>query len=68
MTQRADACARAERNQRQGHLWRRPSVNMTIQGFIESKACVIFKMVYAKKIVVWRIIMEKTTWRDIGDV
>ena len=41
---------------------------MIVWGFIELKACVIFKMVYAKKKVVLRIIMEKTTWRDIGDV
>ena len=41
---------------------------MTVRGFIESKACVIFKMVYAKKKVVWRIIMVKTAWSDIGDV
>ena len=41
---------------------------MTIRGFIESKACVIFKMVYAEKKVIWRIIMKKITWRDIRDV
>ena len=39
---------------------------MTVQGFAESKACVIFKMVYTEKKVVWRIIMEKTTRRNIG--
>ena len=41
---------------------------MTIWGFIESKARVIFKMVYVEKKVIWRIIMEKTAWSDIGDV
>ena len=41
---------------------------MTVRGFIESKACVIFKMVYAEKKVVWRMIMEKTAWSDVGDV
>ena len=41
---------------------------MIVRGFIESKVCVIFKMVYAEKKVVWRMIMEKTAWRDIGDV
>ena len=41
---------------------------MTVRGFIESKACVIFKMVYAEKKVIWRIIMEKIAWRDIGNV
>ena len=41
---------------------------MIVQEFIESKACVIFKMVYAEKKVIWRMIMEKTTRRDIRDV
>ena len=41
---------------------------MIVRGFIESKACVIFKMVYAEKKVVWRKIMEKTALSDIGDV
>ena len=41
---------------------------MTVRGFIELKACVIFKMVYAEKKVVWRMIMEKIVWRDIEDV
>ena len=39
---------------------------MTVRGFIESKACVIFKMVYTEENAVWRIIMEKTTRRNIG--
>ena len=41
---------------------------MTVQGFIESKVCFIFKMVYVEKKVIWRMIMEKTTWRDIEDI
>ena len=41
---------------------------MIVWGFIESKACVIFEMVYTEKKVAWRIIMEKTAWSDIGDV
>ena len=66
--QRADARACVGRSQRQGRLWGHPSVNMTVQGFIESKVCVIFKMVYVEKKVIWRMIMEKTAWRDIRDV
>ena len=41
---------------------------MTVRGFIQLKACVIFKMVYVEKKVVWKMIMEKTAWRDIEDV
>ena len=41
---------------------------MIVRGFIVSKACVIFKMVYAEKKVIWRIIMKKIAWSDIGDV
>ena len=41
---------------------------MTVRRFIESKACVTFEMIYVEKKVIWRIIIEKTTWRDIGDV